>query len=356
VVRALGKQRGGSGRPVRSINKEVAGDARGESSQPATPTMEGGWAGNNNPERRERMNVTRRPAVSVAACVLGAVAALLLALAVSRTTVADEPVPNDEGFIPREEFLQFTCDVAKIGAFDPALDPPPGKSHDHIFYGNTSVNPRSTPVSLAKHDKRKDTTCFAGATWARSHASYWVPQLYEGGKAMRPVEGRAYYMDLGNSDNLRRQFPPQLTMIGSADNGYLRWRCDGSGSQRLVKIPYGCSTELRAIVFFPQCWNPDKGWGPNSMTHRFGSCRANEVRLADFRLAADFKPHDGRLDKPLMASAGDGHLEPAISFFHADRMEGNGAPPNRFTRLMEDCVLGMPRNGEQPPLKCFPHP
>ncbi len=115
---------------------------------------------------------------------------------------------------------------------------------------------------------------------------------------------------------------------------------------------------LRVVIVFPQCWQG--GNNPEDVVYREEEfCQSGEQQIPNFRLSVDFLPKDGRLDKPLEVSAGDGQWELA-SFMHADRMEGNGGDgdggeTNRFEQLVQDCVLEMEKGPEQPPLYCFPH-
>ncbi len=55
---------------------------------------------------------------------------------------------------PTGPTLQFGCDVVKVAAIDPILDPE--HSHEHVFYGNQGVAADSTYESLVAN---KVTTC-----------------------------------------------------------------------------------------------------------------------------------------------------------------------------------------------------
>ena len=66
------------------------------------------------------------------------------------------------------------------------LNGKPGASHHHTFIGNRAVNAGSTAASLV-----------GGASSCEDigdSSAYWVPTLFAGGRALRPLVGVGYYV------------------------------------------------------------------------------------------------------------------------------------------------------------------
>src|SRR5215203_5790637 len=111
--------------------------------------------------------------------------------------------------------LQFGCDVVKVAAEDPILNPE--HPHDHVFYGNMDVNADSTYESLVAN---KDTSC--NLPFATS--SYWNPGIKDGTEDNPPKKISLYYF--GKNDQTKVQsIPDGLQLIGNKDNGKVDYRC-----------------------------------------------------------------------------------------------------------------------------------
>jgi hypothetical protein len=175
------------------------------------------------------------------------------------------------------------CRFSHASNDDPIVLPRrPGRSHAHTFFGNVSTNASSTLASL----RRAGTTCSIPA----DKAAYWIPTLYEGGRAVKPAKGQFYYVMRGYDE--MRPFPAGLRVI-AGDAGARRpqsvrtayWACGGGGGVRsgparsiptcgvvttgftvVVKRCRSCAPErtrrkvskqtfLELHVTFPDCWD-----------------------------------------------------------------------------------------------------
>lgn len=140
----------------------------------------------------------------------------------------------------------------------------PGMAHSHDFAGARNTNAFSTNASLL----RSATTCSRPA----DHSAYWVPTLYQNGRAINAREFRAYYRGGGFDARAVRPFPKRLRIIAGdakvTDKGPYQplsaaaWACTkpGGGADgdeiEVPSIPADCGgLPLRARIVFPQCWN-----------------------------------------------------------------------------------------------------
>jgi hypothetical protein len=157
------------------------------------------------------------------------------------------------------------CGFSHRNNDDPIVFPgEPGRSHDHTYLGNRSVDARSTPTSL----RGGPTTCHAKA----DAAAYWVPTLFAGQRPIVPLAGLAYYVR--RTLGYLRPFPPDLKMVAGNANArraqpksVVSWSCGGiSATRRFSAIP-ACPHDqlLQFRVEFPNCWN---GTSMDSADHK----------------------------------------------------------------------------------------
>jgi hypothetical protein len=258
-----------------------------------------------------------------------AAAAMLLAVAMLSAVVSFGASRTSHAASPPT--LQFACDYLKRESIDPIVDP--AVAHVHEFYGNRSVNANSTYKSLKAH---RATTCRIKA----ATSSYWHPTFREGGKVQRPLMIRNYY-EIFNHRNVNRThmrpIPDGLQNIATKDNGNVVYKC-GSGPPR-TRPPIECTKPWRVEFYFPNCWNPRAGRGPNSVKFSSFSCPSTHpYQLPDYRMEVFYpRPADGKLSAPLQVSMGGGEWGRASKFAHADRMDGD---PDAFdTKWLKPCVL-----------------
>jgi uncharacterized protein DUF1996 len=169
------------------------------------------------------------------------------------------------------------CNIARTAPDDPIVFPAQaGRSHLHDFFGNVSVNARTTTSSLAG----AASSCLKGMDQV-DKAAYWTPALLHNG---RPVTGSpdehridAYY-SVSDKPLPVRSMPFGLRMIAgvstvtsrqSTDIVYyncLRYPGGGqvtSSSAAIPTCPGG--SYLSAKIIFPGCWD---GANLDSADHR----------------------------------------------------------------------------------------
>ena len=159
-----------------------------------------------------------------------------------------EPFPGGRYFV-------VGCGFSHRNNDDPiALPGQPGRSHNHTYVGNRSVDASSTAASL------RDGRSSCGDLGDSS--AYWTPTLFSGREPVRPFVGLAYYVKRTSAPV--GPFPAGLKMIaGDPDatrpqsKAIVSWTCGGVGSPaRYVAVPV-CSQHqaLQLRVDFPNCWN-----------------------------------------------------------------------------------------------------
>jgi hypothetical protein len=215
---------------------------------------------------------------------------------------------------PGGPYFNVVCGFSHRNNDDPIVFPgAPGRSHNHTYIGNRTVDASSTPESL----KGGSSTCEE-----LDSSTYWVPTLYEGVDAVTPLGAVLYYTRHTSGPIVAP--PAGLKMVaGNAkarraqSTSVVSFSCGGAGSKRFSTIPQ-CS-ENTALVFnvrFPNCWN---GNGTDSADHKrhmayslTGACpKSHPVRLPTIDLALIYPPTSR-------------HARPSSGKFaaHADFMNG----------------------------------
>ena len=238
------------------------------------------------------------------------------------------------------------CRFSHTSNDDPIVLPGmPGRSHAHTFFGNRSTDARSTLASL----RAAGTTCKPAA----DKAAYWVPTLYQDGKAIRPAKGQFYY-------NLRG-YQRMAAFPGGAEDGrgpgtagdspVNGRRLVGMGRQRrgaqpevrpcsrslrnhphdlsrrtrkcptcpLVPATFGTTPDLpRAAREFPDCWDGRHLDSPDHRSHMAYSrnyvCPASHpVKVPAIRLMIRYPVRDGAG----VELASGGQLTGHADFFNA---------------------------------------
>ena len=137
---------------------------------------------------------------------------------------------------PGGEYFVVGCGFSHMNNDDPIVFPgKPGASHNHTFIGNRVVDSATTPASLLGGD----STCLD----VGDASAYWVPTLFAGGRAVKPLVGAGYYVrrTLGPV----QPFPPGLKMIAGNQNArraqslsVVGWACGGLGTYpRSAAVP-----------------------------------------------------------------------------------------------------------------------
>lgn len=184
---------------------------------------------------------------------------------------------------PGGRYFNVACGFSHRNNDDPIVFPDaPGRSHNHTFIGNRSVDASTTPASL----RGGGTTCDVEA----DSSTYWVPTLVEALDPIPPLAGLLYYTRHTSGPVV--SIPEGLKMIAGDANarrpqqkGIVSWSCGGGGAKRFVNVP-SCSEESALIfnVRFPNCWNGKSTDSPDHKRHMTysaaGTCPASHpVRL-----------------------------------------------------------------------------
>jgi hypothetical protein len=153
-------------------------------------------------------------------------------------------------------YFAVACRFSHRNQDDPIVFPRRrGRSHDHTYFGNTSTDAFSTPVSLRSPGQ---TTCLL----PDDTAAYWAPTLFVRGRAIEPRGAVVYYVR--RTDDEVDPFPAGLKMV--AGNAMSRspqslrvtsWSC-GFSRKRSSTVPAclgGPLADLRLRVRFPDCWD-----------------------------------------------------------------------------------------------------
>ena len=146
--------------------------------------------------------------------------------------------PGPQGRVPQ---FVVECGFSHAAPDDPIVHPGhPGRSHLHVFFGNTTTDATSTAETLA-----------GGGTSCDQHldlASYWAPALLDHGQPVAPTKAVAYYRPgVGVDPATVEPYPYGLKMLGGDPHAaspqsldVVAWSC-GTGSVR-VDTPPDCPT------------------------------------------------------------------------------------------------------------------
>ncbi len=173
----------------------------------------------------------------------------------------------DNGTVGDGQF-RAACQYSHFAYDDPIIYPgQPGRSHLHMFFGNTETDAYSTTDSLVNSG---GGTCNG---FELNRSAYWTPALLDGrGNAIVPDMIILYYKSK-EPHNVQRM-PQGLKMVSgntsaesfTADD-FLYWSCGESGFSynKSNRIPNCGGDTVNATVTFPQCWD---GVNMDSADHR----------------------------------------------------------------------------------------
>ncbi len=227
--------------------------------------------------------------------------------------------------------LNTSCTVSTIGMFDPIVFPgQSGVGHMHVFFGNTTIDPDSTPASLrAANADGTATTCRN----RRDGSAYWVPQLLADGVAVDPVSVVARYRPARGAE--RATFPLDFQVIAGSSRATeqqpgIGFRClERGASRRLSVTPPTCSdgAMLAGVVRFETCWDGTNA-SSSDQSHVAGrvagECPATHpISIPSLELTVRY-PADG-LDHDWTLASG------STVGYHADFV--NGWDPRSLRRL-----------------------
>jgi hypothetical protein len=173
--------------------------------------------------------------------------------------------PGPQGRVPQ---FVVECGFSHSGPDDPIVHPGhSGRSHQHVFFGNTTTDADTTVEDLA-----------AGGTSCDQHldlASYWAPALLDHGQMVEPTRAVAYYRPgVGIDPATVEPYPYGLEMLGGDQVAtepqsldVVAWSC-GTGSERAVTPPTcPVGRPLRMAISFPDCWDGERLDSPDHVSH-----------------------------------------------------------------------------------------
>jgi hypothetical protein len=201
---------------------------------------------------RRHLRSARRVGVD-AAVATATVAALALAFTPELTGATGQ---RGGSTFPGGAYFNLACGFSHQNNDDPIRFPEqPGRSHNHTYIGNRTVNAFSTPATLRQ---RGESTCEVDD----DRSTYWVPTLYAGTRPVVPYAGIVYYVRL--TSQRVSSFPADLKMVAgnptarrAQQPNIASWGCGGIGtSKRSATVP-ACKRDdtLELRVRFPDCWN-----------------------------------------------------------------------------------------------------
>ncbi len=171
-----------------------------------------------------------------------------------------------------EPSVRFICLLAKTGTFDPIVFPGQNSvGHPHAFYGNTAINPNSTPESLMASG---NSTCMGGTA---NRTAYWVPLMVTESGKLLASDSLIIYYKVGYQSNPAniREIPQGLRMIAgnknaTSDQGYaVEYSCESRyvGSGSIPDCNTNGSDRVNLHINFPACWNGRDLDSPDHQSH-----------------------------------------------------------------------------------------
>lgn len=153
------------------------------------------------------------------------------------------------------------CDFTHEAADDPIMAPDkPGQAMHHEFFGNTATSASSTPASLVGGH----TTC----TTSADASGYWLPVLYQNGKAITPKSALIYWRQKADLASKVKPMPAGMQIVaGNAaatapqSKQIIEWSCQGrraAGARTMrTTTPHSCANnqQIKLTVDFPSCWD-----------------------------------------------------------------------------------------------------
>lgn len=229
----------------------------------------------------------------------------------------DEPIAGPQGNQPQ---FVVECGFSHAAQDDPIVFPgQPGRSHLHVFFGNTHVDAATTAAELVGGT----TTC----DQQLDTAAYWAPALLRGDLVLTPVKSTAYYRPgLGVDPASVQPFPPGLLMVaGNAGTTHAQpvsivaWTCGTGIARDVTPPPCPEGRDLRLVVTFPDCWDGAHLDSPDHHAHvaysSHGRCpEGYPVPVPQLQFSVEY-PVTGDPTGLLLASGG-------LLTGHADFMNG----------------------------------
>jgi hypothetical protein len=163
--------------------------------------------------------------------------------------------------------FRVECALVRQARIDPIAAPGQRSHHLHDLFGNTSITPESTYVSMLTGG----TACTASG----DTAGYWSPALVApDGTIVRPERAIVYYRNRPAGRVVTTPFPRDFRMIAGGKGAFPHayWTCDGekdtAKETRKDHIPdCGAGGNVKLHVFFPSCWDGTRLDAPDHRSH-----------------------------------------------------------------------------------------
>ncbi|MFG3189916.1 DUF1996 domain-containing protein [Streptomyces omiyaensis] len=183
------------------------------------------------------------------------------------------PTPVPAGTVRVPEF-NATCSYSHSKPDDPIVAPGlPGASHMHSFFGNKGTDAFTTARSLAANPA---TSC----TPAKDLSAYWIPTLYQDGRAVESDGMIVYYGSRLPDPTATVPFPQGFRMIAGDAKSQLptpagsanQFFCAGEGGE-IGRSADGnwpvCAPTAKLVhqLVFPDCWDGKHLDSPDHKSH-----------------------------------------------------------------------------------------
>lgn len=172
------------------------------------------------------------------------------------------------------------CRFSHTAQHDPIVAPGMTSSHQHEFFGNTSVDLNSTLNSM----RQGGTTC----NDRLDLSGYWMPSLIVDGARVAPSSINAYYRSFSHQGTVR-PYPQGLKVISNRHH----YHC-GSNVQRTT-LPSNCGNRfVHVTIMFQKCWDGESIDSSDHMSHmQHGNCdRAHPVDVPRLQMIARYPIHN----------------------------------------------------------------
>jgi hypothetical protein len=176
--------------------------------------------------------------------------------------------------------FRMGCGSSHMAFDDPVVYPnQPGKSHLHVFFGNTSINGNTDLMNLRAVGS---STCQGGTA---NMSGYWVPAVIDTstGFPVAPSSNNAYYKGsyVWTAGYKTITAPPLgFRMISGnpnnsveGSNNIYRWDCftpggvNVGGKQRIPGVECVNGSYILLLMSFPECWDGVNLDSPNHQSH-----------------------------------------------------------------------------------------
>jgi hypothetical protein len=274
-------------------------------------------------------------AVVGAFAIAGASSATTLAISsasTSRPTATQSAPPVDTAGFPtggkNPGIFTDRCSVTKEEPDDPIMMPGmTGASMQHEFFGFTQPTASTVTTDLVG----KPTSC----TTTADSSAYWLPVLYQNGKALTPSTALIYWRAPAASAKHVQAMPQGMTMIAGDETAtspqsdkIIDWTCTQGRNQKTAArsdAPHDCTGghRLRLVVTFPNCWDGHSLNGKDRQNvvyaDRSGTCPSSHpVQIPQIVFHVSYPTHSG---SGITLSIGPNNQGPATTG-HADFMNG----------------------------------